>query len=206
LDNEETMYKKFDLVKTKIDINDKIKAGTLGVFSPLPSHNGEKCRVSFLNSDQEDIGTLIVDTVSLTEYKVPSHKNKVESILSNYDFTDSIVTNVLWENNLSDLSLTIDYYWDYHVQKKKKILKMTFHKCSETNFRSHPLSTKFSDKKILEENYQWSWFTITSFKFDEDEKNKDLLKIAIHTYDYQIPWLSVTCKDMRIEDVTKSRK
>lgn len=38
--------------------------------------------------------------------------NDIGEILNDYEFTDSIITNLKWEDNLLDLSITVDYYRD----------------------------------------------------------------------------------------------
>lgn len=44
--------------------------------------------------------------------------NNMNKILNEYEFTDSVITEMKWEDNLLDFSITVDYYWDIHEGKK----------------------------------------------------------------------------------------
>jgi len=48
--------------------------------------------------------------------------NNLNEILENFDFTDSIVTCVEWADNLIDLIVTVDYYWDIQEDVLKLLL------------------------------------------------------------------------------------
>lgn len=38
--------------------------------------------------------------------------NNLNNILEDFDFTDSIATEVKWSKHLVDLEVVVDYYWD----------------------------------------------------------------------------------------------
>ncbi|WP_143415783.1 hypothetical protein [Geobacillus sp. E263] len=45
--------------------------------------------------------------------------SNIEEIENAFDFTDSIITGVKWANHLTDLSISLDYYWDIQDGKSK---------------------------------------------------------------------------------------
>jgi len=38
---------------------------------------------------------------------------KLEEIENKYDFTESTVHDIYWENDFKDLVLIVNYYWEY---------------------------------------------------------------------------------------------
>lgn len=44
--------------------------------------------------------------------------NNYKEIKDHFDFTDSIITDIKWNNPL-DLSITIDYYWDVQENREE---------------------------------------------------------------------------------------
>jgi hypothetical protein len=127
----------------------------------------------------------------------------LQVILDRYDFTESIVTQITWENNLFDLSLTLDYWWnlDEDISSSKgygtKMLKLTFTDCLRTNF--------IQDSRLMEmkkgEIHPPSWFTIVNFRTSERSESEGLLELEVVTLDYNNPWLSVSCKGIKLERV-----
>lgn len=119
----------------------------------------------------------------------------LHDVLENFDFTDSIVTEVKWADNLMDLILVVDYYWDIQDgQDTTRLLKFIFKNCIKTEFQIKtelPLSPNEVNKESL--------FTIVLVK--ELEKSSDKQKhVGVFTTDYSKPWLSVVCSDVMLEE------
>lgn len=61
--------------------------------------------------------------------------SNIHEVLNNFDFTDSIVTDISWENNLLDLTLVVDYYWDIQEGRSKtRQLMLKFVNCVKADF------------------------------------------------------------------------
>ncbi|WP_433943158.1 hypothetical protein [Paenibacillus sp. SN-8-1] len=120
-------------------------------------------------------------------------------VLENFDFTDSIVTEVKWDENLIDLIVVVDYYWDIQDGRDTtRLLKIIFKKCIKADFQIStelPLTPDEVNKESL--------FTIVLFKeLVESKNNSDEQKyVGIFTTDYSKPWLSVVCSDIMLEEL-----
>lgn len=125
----------------------------------------------------------------------------INEVFEKLDFTDSIITDIKWENNLIDLALIVDYYWDIQEGKKEtRMLKITFINCINADFHMTPNLIEIPDNEI--QSYILSWYTIVGFrKSDIDYKN--LICIEIFTTDYGIPWLTAVSKGIQVEEVNK---
>lgn len=125
----------------------------------------------------------------------------INEVLEKLDFTDSIITDIKWENNLIDLALIVDYYWDIQEGKKEtRMLKITFVSCINADFNMTPNLIEIPDNEI--QSYILSWYTIVGFrKSDIDYKN--LICIEIFTTDYGTPWLTAVSKGIQVEEVNK---
>jgi hypothetical protein len=129
--------------------------------------------------------------------------DNLHDIVENFDFTESIVTDVKWENNLFDLSLTLDYWWSLDDDPSStkgygtKILKLTFTDCIRANFNQTTNLIKFDKEEI----HPPSWFTVVNFRKSTQVVSESLLNLEIVTLDYSNPWLFVQCKGIRLEKV-----
>lgn len=119
----------------------------------------------------------------------------LQDILENFDFTDSIVTEVKWSDNLIDLILVVDYYWDIQDgHDTTRILKIIFKSCKRADFQIStelPLSPEEVNKESL--------FTIVLFKELAGSSDKQQ-HVGIFTTDYSKPWLSVVCSNVMLEE------
>lgn len=124
--------------------------------------------------------------------------NNVNDIMEKFDFTDSIVTEVRWAENLLDLVVVVDYYWDIQDGRDEtRLLKLIFKNCVKADFqisKEFPLSNDEINKESL--------FTIVLFKEKtESEFNSDKQKyMEIFTTDYSNPWLTVICNEVMLEE------
>lgn len=119
--------------------------------------------------------------------------NKINEILNNYDFTDSIISDMRWENNLLDFSITIDYNFDLlENEKKTKDLKLVFRNCTSLNLN---LARKLFDHIEPNQTNFYSWFTIVKYNFRKQDKDD---KIELYTYEFETPSISITCNSVEL--------
>ena len=118
-----------------------------------------------------------------------------EHFIKEYDFIDSIVTEIKWDSNLLDLLVVVDYYWDKQVGRtENRDLTLHFKNCSEAAFKM----PKFFDITLKEKlpSYVYSWYTITHvFVY----KKGNMLDVSIKTIDNDPKWLSLICEEIWIE-------
>ncbi|EPR14134.1 hypothetical protein [Ruminiclostridium papyrosolvens] len=125
----------------------------------------------------------------------------IDEVFQKLDFTDSIITAVKWEDNLIDLALYIDYYWDIQEGfKETRMLKVTFKSCLKVDFLMTQNLIEMSDSEV--QTYILSWFTIVSFRKSNIE-NKNLNCIEIFTTNYTNPWLTVLCKEIQVDEINQ---
>lgn len=129
--------------------------------------------------------------------------SNIHEVLNNFDFTDSIVTEIRWENRLLDLTLVVDYYWDIQEGcSETRQLKLKFANCVKAEFQM-----KAEVVSLSEETNTDSIFTIVLFRVNEDSELlrqfgiDGLTHIDLITLDYSKPWLSILCKNVTIEAV-----
>jgi hypothetical protein len=125
----------------------------------------------------------------------------VNEILENFDFTDSIITDIKWTNNLLDLVIIVDYYWDIQEGREEtRLLKIIFKNCVKADFKINKKVLPYSEISTV------SFFTIILFKenaesdfLNEYSTNKQQ-HLEIYTTDYSTPWLSVLCSEVTLEE------
>lgn len=124
--------------------------------------------------------------------------NNLNDILENFDFTDSIVTEVKLADNLLDLIVVVDYYWDIQDGRDDtRLLKLVFRDCIKADFQIHkelPVLNHEINKESL--------FTIVLFKVITDsEYSLDKKKhVQLFTNEYSKPWLTVVCSEVLLEE------
>ncbi|AEH46506.1 MULTISPECIES: hypothetical protein [Bacillota] len=124
--------------------------------------------------------------------------SNIEEIENFFDFTDSIVTDVKWVNNLTDLSISLDYYWDIQDGKSEtRELTLVFKDCLKVEFNMPNEFIQLSKEGI---NFD-SWFTIVLFEREDSNQhtNNGLHQINIYTFDYTNPWVKILCKEIILE-------
>lgn len=124
--------------------------------------------------------------------------NSLDEILENFDFIDSIVTQVKWDINLLDLIITVDYYWD--IQKgldKTRLLDLIFKNCSKADFQVSELDSLLKGELNIE-----SCFTIVLVKERQENEYSlyDKRYVEIFTTDYSRPWLSAICSEVELQE------
>ena len=107
-----------------------------------------------------------------------------------YDFTDSIVITVIWDSDLLDLLVKVDYYWSEEETK----LTLRFKGCRESIIN---MPKCYDDVPESErQSYVLSWYTITSCDIVEKE---GFYHVKIKTVDDNPVWLSVVCDEVILE-------
>lgn len=124
--------------------------------------------------------------------------NDINYIKSEYDFTDSVVTSIYWENNLLDLVLEIDYFWYKETVDTKdeliKKIKLKFINCQRVDFNMPQVMKEINPKEYSQ--YTWSWFNIVNLTIEGTEKN---VIVEVKTVDESPKWLYVNCQNILIE-------
>jgi hypothetical protein len=130
--------------------------------------------------------------------------SNINEVLDNFDFTDSIVTDIKWEKGLLDLALVVDYYWDIQEGRSEtRQLKLNFANCVKADFQIKKDILPLSEEIINTD----SCYTIVLFKVNEESELlrhyglKGLKHIELFTLDYSKPWLSILCDDVTLEEV-----
>lgn len=129
--------------------------------------------------------------------------DNIQDVFENFDFTESIITEVKWENNLFDLSVTLDYWWNLDDDPTStkgygtKILKLTFIDCIRANFNQGTNLIELDKEEI----HPPSWFTVVNFRESAQTDSRNLLNLEIITMDYDNPWLRVQCRGIKLEKV-----
>jgi hypothetical protein len=119
----------------------------------------------------------------------------MERFYNDFCFTDSIVTNICWDNHLLDLLITVDYYWDIQEGKDtSRELTIRFQNCREANFS---MTKAFGDIPKNEiKSYVLSWYTITHCTVKNDN---GLAVASLKTTDDNPWWLTVKCEEIWVE-------
>ena len=62
---------------------------------------------------------------------------KLEEVEDKYDFTESTVDDIYWENHFTDFVLIVNYYWDSSgrvTTKRDQFLGIRFINCRQVSF------------------------------------------------------------------------
>ncbi|MEW9702678.1 hypothetical protein [Paenibacillus sp. SI8] len=128
----------------------------------------------------------------------------LSDIFDEFDFTDSIISEIKWENNFFDLAITVDYYWDIQEGKETtRLLKLIFKDVIRADFQANKMLANLPKSEIHPD----SWYTIVRFaegtnnEFIKDENLVDFKSIQIFTYDHSTPLLSVAFREIVIVEV-----
>jgi hypothetical protein len=125
----------------------------------------------------------------------------INEVSEKFDFTDSIITKVSWENSLFDLVLVIDYWWDLDEDTSSEkgygttTLKMTLSSCIKAEFNNNHMIIELPKSEIHAD----SWFTIVAFR--NRSSSDKLTQIEICTTDLATPWLSASFKEIIVEKI-----
>jgi len=121
--------------------------------------------------------------------------NDLHELQTQYDFIDSIVTNVYWSDDLMDLVIEVDYYWDYQEGRETtRELRLILRRCSNAIFSMPRISENLNDEELA--SYSLSWYTILSSEFIV---NDSIIKVLLYTMDYDTVWLAAECQEVLLD-------
>jgi len=119
----------------------------------------------------------------------------LEAFYNDYCLTDSIVTKISWDDNLLDLLVTVDYYWDIQEGRDKtRELTIRFKNCREAAFTMPKSFDTIPENEL--KSYVYSWYTITHCSVKD---NNGLLEVSLKTIDDNPRWLTVKCEEILVE-------
>lgn len=122
--------------------------------------------------------------------------NNYKEIKDHFDFTDSIITDIKWNNPL-DLSITIDYYWDTQENREEnRTLALHFKDCLDVEYKIKKEILEMSRNDIHFD----SLFTIILFE-NVEANSSEFYHFHIYTFDYKEPLLKIICKQVQLEEV-----
>ncbi|AGT33240.1 hypothetical protein M493_15015 [Geobacillus genomosp. 3] len=122
--------------------------------------------------------------------------NNYREIKDHFDFTDSIITDMKWNNPL-DLCITIDYYWDTQENREKnRTLVLHFKDCLAVKYKTKQAILEMSRDDLHFD----SLFTIIRFE-NVEVNSSGFGHFHIYTFDYKEPLLKIICKQVQLEEV-----
>lgn len=117
-------------------------------------------------------------------------------IKDHFDFTDSIITDIKWNNPL-DLSITIDYYWDTQENRgENRTLVLHFKDCLAVEYKIKKAILEMSRDDIHFD----SLFTVIRFENVEVDSS-GFYHFHIYTSNYKEPLLRIICKQVQLEEI-----
>ena len=115
--------------------------------------------------------------------------NEISSI---YDFSEGIICNICWDNNLTDLLVTVYYYFDKPRDLKDKDVTIRFQKCSTVNFNCSNMLDSMKEHNIVTPHPKIEHFLL--------KKNNSSINVEIAT-NYASPMISLTCDEIWVESI-----
>ncbi len=90
--------------------------------------------------------------------------DKMNKIMDEYDFTDSIIYKIETFNFLSKILLEIDYYWGFVENKRETNIVVEFNKCSKivNNISRSTIGVLEKEENIF------SYYTIVKMKLENE--------------------------------------
>ena len=140
---------------------------------------------------------------------------KLEELENKYDFTESTVHDIYWENHFKDLVLIVNYYWGntgVDPAKQDQFLCVRFINCRHISFVNDATAFKLAIKPDPEGFNEQSVITIIGWgdvrKVDtirpslQSPEDPDELHIGFQSMNNSAPvyWLEVTCAEMEVVD------
>lgn len=118
-----------------------------------------------------------------------------EEIMNRFDFFESYVNKIAWSEDLFDLIITVNYFWQDENNCKDCDVKIILKNCTFVSFDSPQNSINCNNfERTLADSYVM--YSIQTF---EVEKDKDKLIVQIGTTELNHKWLKVQCSDLWVE-------
>jgi len=118
-----------------------------------------------------------------------------EKIIKQFDFFESYVTKIEWSEDLFDLIITVNYFWQDKNDCQNQNIKIILKNCTFVSFDSPQNNVQSSAfERSMAQSYVL--YSIQSFSVRK-EKNKVDLKIGTTELEHQ--WLNAQCFDLWVE-------
>ena len=115
--------------------------------------------------------------------------NDINSI---YDFSEGIICDICWDDNLTDLLVTVYYYFDEPRDIKNKDVIIRFKKCSTVNFDCGNMLASMKEYNIVAPHPTIEHFLL--------KKNSFSVIVEIAT-NYASPMISLMCDEIWVESI-----
>ena len=108
-----------------------------------------------------------------------------EDINSAYDFSEGIITNICWDVNLTDLMLTVYYFFDSPLGLKDKDIRIRFKNCSAVIFNCTNMLASMKEYSIVTPNPEIDHIILQ--KVLEQAKLKNIDRVLLTIREDNIP-------------------
>jgi hypothetical protein len=146
----------------------------------------------------------------------------LEEIESRYDFTESTVHDIYWENAFKDLVMTVNYYWEDSTNipaRQNQFLSLRFINCQQIFFMNDETFFKVEeqlDSESISREPQWGlsskqsvvtiigWGDVRTFDMIrpklQSPEDSDVLHMGFQSMHNSTPvyWLEVICSEMEV--------
>lgn len=119
-----------------------------------------------------------------------SKLQRIKNFFYDYDFIDSIIENLYFDNSLVNFCLLLDYYF---TEETEEHIKLTFENCTEVSFEI-PQELYEMNNNVL----NFSHFTITKITTVELDSQ---VCIRIFTVNNETEFLKILCGNVSFESV-----
>lgn len=113
-----------------------------------------------------------------------------EDINSTYDFSEGIITNICWDTNLTDLLLTVYYFFDLPLCLKDKDVRIRFINCSALIFNCMNMLASMKEYNIVTPNPEIDHIML--------QKVESGINVIIST-NYDPEMVSLSCDEIWLE-------
>ena len=120
-----------------------------------------------------------------------------KDINSIYDFSEGIICNICWDNNITDLLVTVYYYFEEPRDLKDKNVTIRFKKCSTVNFDYNNMLDSMKEYNIVAPHPTIEHFSL--------KKNSSSIHVEITT-NYASPMISLVCDEIWVESIEKTKE
>lgn len=118
-----------------------------------------------------------------------------EKIMKQFDFFESYVNKIEWSDDLFDLIITVNYFWQDENNCKDCDIRIILKNCTFVSFDSPQNNINCNNyERTLASSYVL--YSIETFLV---EKNKDSLNVQIGTTILNHKWLNAQCTDLWVE-------
>ena len=113
-----------------------------------------------------------------------------KDINSTYDFSEGIITNICWDANLTDLLLTVYYFFDSPLGLKDKDVRIRFINCSAVIFNCINMLASMKEYGIVSPNPEIDHIIL--------QKVESCINVIVST-NYDPEMVSLSCDEIWLE-------